>query len=108
MVKLMSQVSNKDQRSHEEVNKYKVIAPGRSKISFVWFDASFDMILCLSATIQKLLSPQSDVSAFREFFAVCSAPNHLQRRSIRKSPERAFQRYTTLSKLTSGLKFIPK
>ena len=45
---------------------------------------------------------------FREFFHSMFNVKSFPSRFIRKSPERAFQRYISLSKLTSELKFMLK
>ena len=127
----MSQSVNKYQQGHEEANKLKVIAPGRIRETFYLVWCNFHLktmfwgenmilylyyhLLCnfmstdvLCHNLEPTISTKSSPCLSEKFSIAFLVSNHVINIFSRKRSERVFQWYITLSKLTPGLKFMPK
>ena len=83
---------------------------GENMILFLYYHllCSFMSAYVISHISETAISTKSLPCLSNKFSTTFSVSNHVLSISIRKSPERAFQQYIILSKLTPGLKFMPK
>ena len=79
-------------------------------ILFLYYHSlcNFMSAYVISHISEVVISTKSSPCLSEKFSIAFSVSNHVPSMCSRKSPERVFQQYIALSKLTSGLKSMPK